>query len=120
MKLETERTFVFYVDIFNRTQFVPESEACCDDETDEDTDQKKPAVGREGDEEDGNDDNGDEEGGGTLQTEAQARPGSGRHTETFYADGGMRAFSMGQLKESGPSTSPSDCEANRMAALTMT
>src|ERR1700687_2752415 len=42
--LEPERTFGFHVRLFNRIKFVPEGEATRDDESDENANQKEPAV----------------------------------------------------------------------------
>jgi len=47
--LEPERTFRLDVLLLDRMQSVPEREATCDDESDENTDEKEPAIRREHD-----------------------------------------------------------------------
>jgi hypothetical protein len=42
--LKPERTFGFHVRLFNRMKFVPEREATRDDKSDENANQKEPAV----------------------------------------------------------------------------
>jgi hypothetical protein len=42
--LQPERTFRFDVLLLDRMQSVPEREATCDDESDENTDEKEPAI----------------------------------------------------------------------------
>jgi hypothetical protein len=64
---------------FDRMQFVPESERGCDHETDEKTDQKKPAIGGEHDEQDRDNKARDDKACGSLQTESRGAAGLRLH-----------------------------------------
>jgi hypothetical protein len=47
--LKAEWTFGFYIMLSDRIQLVPERESASDDESDEDADEKEPAIGRKRD-----------------------------------------------------------------------
>ena len=68
-----------YVLLLERMEFVPEVKSAGDDETDEDADQEKPAVGGEHDQQNGDDRDGNDKTGGSPQAQAKAAARHGFH-----------------------------------------
>jgi hypothetical protein len=65
--------------LFKRMQFIPESEHASDDQSNEDADQKEPAISRQSDQQNRYHDCGDDETRRPLQTESRAAAGSWFH-----------------------------------------
>src|SRR5579862_1316799 len=85
--LKSKRAFGMYVLLLERMEFVPEVESAGDDETDEDADQEKPAVGGEHDQQNGDDRDGNDETGGSPQAQAKAPAGPGFHDHILIPHG---------------------------------
>src|SRR6266446_2753830 len=91
--LKTERTFGFHVLFLDRMQFVPERESAGDDQSDENADQKEPAISREGDQQNRYDADRDDESCRSLQAESRAAAGFRFHK--FYSTAGSQTLSGG-------------------------
>ncbi len=68
--LKPERTFGFHVLFLNRVEFVPQREPTRDDKSNENADQKEPAISRQHDQQDCYDNDRDDETGRSLQAES--------------------------------------------------
>ena len=90
--LEPERAFRFHVLLLNRMQFVPESEAARDDQSDKKANQKEPAISRERDQENRYYCDGDDETRRSPQAESRAAAGFRFHK--FYSTAGSQTLSL--------------------------